>query len=1185
MAKDDPPSLHSQAFRLYSPPGTPSSSFSEVTLIEALFDAKTGELVVRWKDILRVFDTAKYIKQDNVAISFMTDSDLEEHRPGVVVDIVPWNSQPIRGVAADTTFPMLSTAVHPDTSNVSITHRDEQLTIESTLPIIEEQEQSVDNVISETIPASQAIEEDNDLQSPTTLQSETELLQDVVPEHTTTMNQRLAFLSAHIAEKRSDMFSILPRTDSTENALVLHQSSTTDITPSTHTSMNVYNQLNDSYFHAIMSGQVNQAESIKEVMNEHFGSLQVEMDKNKALQKRMLEMQEETLQRQQQVLDRLAIIQNRVQTIVTQTYELHEYPIPRLFIVLPMITRRRDRLNKIFSKQFRLYFLCECGAHTMREGTKIPHKIHLAKHEGYDLDRPTEFFEKYGPYVLTMMQMVKYGFTAAGIFVPALAHTGLVEGMDAIQQGLDFAQNNIGSLVDETISFIEDRQGSANGGMDLAVGDQNDMENLQDLEGADLRQLESYLSVSDKGRVLGNLYRIVTSEGHVKWVCLDHYRENYRESSAKQLKDSVASSGGTFIEETGCISIKLDSATVAKSFYGALTKARGIQELSIELQWDVTLDDLRTLAATMNKANVASLALNGKSFKGPAFDFINRGRRFDPILELMSNGRLQCLRLKNFEELCLRVNNSSIMMAPQLRLLEIDLSVSLYEKTAQSTFSNLLNHCTSLSRLEIDSYHQCMVWELVQKMDSFSNLETLVISSGGRKITLGLSAGRVRTMEMAIYQVSELSVDEGKFLDMGQVRKLEIAHTPTQLDEPRLTDILRKNPLLAEIKIGCQAERVPAIIKLVTSTRQELLSSGRPSALRFLEISKNKDTSSTQLGHNEIVRTMVVYRDDATEQKIVTNIDMSGSVDKESLSRVNEVFQEYSWAVERLTTNSMFDDRLAALLDQVTEEKGSQLRYLEIFSRPLSSAGLDSISRVIERSRYLYGLRFQFHGLKDPDQQEKAERMLRQHGKKITALLLNGFAANTWLSRFAGSLPTRRDLPEMQDFRIMCNGKQQFNQEATQWVVAMASSPPQDSSTSTSLSLLEAPSEKDALVVQSSQLAPSSAAQIDAPETWKPLKLIYLVCVSLQPEGWKDVIKGLDFSVVEEITLSSSNFSLTELKCMVDCIPEKAEYEAPLKFFSATSTVLSKSDDPKAVDVVVARLKKKAPHVVIKLTA
>lgn len=183
---------------------------------------------------------------------------------------------------------------------------------------------------------------------------------------------------------------------------------------------------------------------------------------------------------QQQTLDRLAMIQNRVQAVLTQTYELHEYSIPRLFIILPKVTRRRDRILKPFVYQFRLYFLCECGAHTMSENSKTQHEIHLANHEGYGLDKSTEFFEKYGTYVLTLIYMVKYGIMAADLVVPPLRKLQIMEGLDMTQKHLDNLKN-IGPLVDDAINFLQAQQNDDCG--DLGMGaDQMEPDKLEVLE-------------------------------------------------------------------------------------------------------------------------------------------------------------------------------------------------------------------------------------------------------------------------------------------------------------------------------------------------------------------------------------------------------------------------------------------------------------------------------------------------------------------------------------------------------------------------------------------------------------------------------------------------------------------------------------------------------------------------------
>ncbi|KAG0268953.1 hypothetical protein BGZ96_006613, partial [Linnemannia gamsii] len=68
------------------------------------------------------------------------------------------------------------------------------------------------------------------------------------------------------------------------------------------------------------------------------------------------------------------------------------------------------------------------------------------------------------------------------------------------------------------------------------------------LEGADLRKLVIFLKDKDENKVLGTLYTTVTDEGHVKWICIDHYRVNYQETSAKEFLRVLDSVGGSFSE-------------------------------------------------------------------------------------------------------------------------------------------------------------------------------------------------------------------------------------------------------------------------------------------------------------------------------------------------------------------------------------------------------------------------------------------------------------------------------------------------------------------------------------------------------------------------------------------------------------------------------------------------------------
>ena len=77
--------------------------------------------------------------------------------------------------------------------------------------------------------------------------------------------------------------------------------------------------------------------------------------------------------------------------------------------------------------------------------------------------------------------------------------------------------------------------------------------------------------------------------------------------------------------------------------------------------WDATLSDLRKLASTITKANISALRIDGRYFKGPILDMINNGRRYDPVLELMCNGRLQEMELAHFDKFYQRIDVSSMV--------------------------------------------------------------------------------------------------------------------------------------------------------------------------------------------------------------------------------------------------------------------------------------------------------------------------------------------------------------------------------------------------------------------------------------------------------------------------------------------------------------------------------------------
>ncbi|KAF9308043.1 hypothetical protein BGZ91_008001, partial [Linnemannia elongata] len=356
-----------------------------------------------------------------------------------------------------------------------------------------------------------------------------------------------------------------------------------------------------------------QEEMKQQLINAHK-AMEAKQDELNTKQAELEAKQDEMKELQIQALGQLVVLQTRIKAVLTQTYELHEYPIPRLFVVLPQSPSRWDRA-KPFSNKFRLYFLCECGEHTKSINSKAKvHHIHIAKHDGYEIARPSEFFKQYGPYVLTILKMLKFGISVAGVAIPTISHLVRADVIDQAFTYLQKLKDNIEPGMNQVITLMDDvskDEGATIEGFD------EDMENKMALEGADLRKLDTFLKDKDANKVLGDMFRAVTDEGHVKWVCLDHYRENYQESTVKEFQRVLDSMGGSVDEHLGRVEVKLRSRVLADKFWSVLGKARSgsVHELDVDLDWACNMSDLEAMEDALTKSRVSILRLDIKQFQ------------------------------------------------------------------------------------------------------------------------------------------------------------------------------------------------------------------------------------------------------------------------------------------------------------------------------------------------------------------------------------------------------------------------------------------------------------------------------------------------------------------------------------------------------------------------------------------
>ncbi|KAF9980299.1 hypothetical protein BGZ65_005269 [Modicella reniformis] len=330
-------------------------------------------------------------------------------------------------------------------------------------------------------------------------------------------------------------------------------------------------------------------------------------------------------------------IQKQVQDILTRNIELYENHVPRLFIVLPQDSSQLDYMFPS-SNKFRLYFLCESGEHTKSTNSKSSHHIHLAKHEGYDIARPTEFFQQYGSYVLTILRMLKFGISVPGVTIPPVSHLISIDVGDEVSPLVQPLADTIDSRIDHTIGYIERTFVDDGGAINEPV---KGMKHSELFKGTDLRNLKTFLKGADEK--VGKLYRTLDSQKHVKWICIDHYRKNHPEKAAKELNKQSGYLRGSFDETFGRLNVMLLSNVEAGSFYLELEKVKSVYELWINLRWETTYDDLTAFRDTLFKTNVGVLELTYIRYNGPTDDDMNHSRPYDPIFDIMQHSSIQSI--------------------------------------------------------------------------------------------------------------------------------------------------------------------------------------------------------------------------------------------------------------------------------------------------------------------------------------------------------------------------------------------------------------------------------------------------------------------------------------------------------------------------------------------------------------
>ncbi|KAF9436579.1 hypothetical protein BGZ76_003531 [Entomortierella beljakovae] len=418
---------------------------------------------------------------------------------------------------------------------------------------------------------------------------------------------------------------------------------------------------------------------------EAISSVQDRLDRN---DRQLLMSQRNIEDKQDKLMGKMDTIIANTEAIITQTFELHEYTLPRLFIVLPEVAYRGLNPARILSSyantKFRLYFLCECGNHTSPTGPQRLNHIHIARHEGYEINRPTEFFSKYGPHMLRLLRMLKFGMNLASGAIPALCTINAMDLPEAVSRDIELK-------VTACMQYLADFQKSLDNNAPQGEFDgESSLDEIVPIEGADLRRLESFLEKKDQERAFGNLFRTVDDHGHVKWICLDHYRSTYHLRQDHEFENEISVNQGDYDKRLGIVTVVLQTSEAIDTFLTAMTRAGAFNELDVHLR-NYSYKDLKKLSESLSKTNVSKLTLTGHQYKEIS---IMCKKKLSPVLSIMAAGKVRHFRFKDIKDLVPSRGIDVPERLPTVRSLELS-GISI--KDGHELLGKILHSCHDLA--------------------------------------------------------------------------------------------------------------------------------------------------------------------------------------------------------------------------------------------------------------------------------------------------------------------------------------------------------------------------------------------------------------------------------------------------------------------------------------------------------
>ncbi|ORZ28519.1 hypothetical protein BCR41DRAFT_391985 [Lobosporangium transversale] len=498
----------------------------------------------------------------------------------------------------------------------------------------------------------------------------------------------------------------------------------------------------DSELHKLKDKMLNLVLETKEKDSEMF-----------KLQEKMFKLQLEAKEKddiiQHQGPDKLATLQKHVHAILKQNVELHEYVIPRLFIILPVDHTKWDPTN-VLKNKIRVHFLCECGDHTAMTSKNSQKPLHITKHDGYEIRSSTEFFRKYGKHMFILLKWLKLGMTSSTSLAPS--------------------PNLMDAGIDCSIDYMEALSKEDPGLSNIATIDDYD-----GLKGSDFQNVWTSLRTNDEDRQFEDLYRIMSETGHAKWVRPDHCCSMYEDKEQKAFINAVEVNSGKYNGHLGKVTITLRSRERAKGLFDALSRSIRVYELDITFGWDWTETDLEAFENALEVSSVSILRLGLARTQRNAGIKDSIPARYERLIRVIELSNMKTIHITLSQDL-MKLLSLRLAKISHLHKLSFGVKALSIEASELQGLINLLMTNTTLTTLNLtnNSIFDKEVLTLSEALKANTTLAILDLSdnSVGDKGALALSEALKISSSLTSLRLGSNSIGDEGALALSEALKV-----------------------------------------------------------------------------------------------------------------------------------------------------------------------------------------------------------------------------------------------------------------------------------------------------------------------------------------------------------------------------------------------------------------------------